>query len=176
MAHDATRRIYQFPKPVIAAVNGPARGAGAEMALNCDFMLMADQATIGFPETGLGTFVGGGVTMHLPRMIGLPLAKELVYTGRILEGSEAVRIGLALGSYPVEELLPEAVSLAQRLARQAPISMAMAKDLLQKSADRDLDTALLLEAEAILACMNTEDWQEGILSFSEKRAPAYKGK
>ncbi|MCD6293515.1 MAG: enoyl-CoA hydratase/isomerase family protein, partial [Deltaproteobacteria bacterium] len=83
LAHETTRKIYEFPKPVIVAVNGPARGAGAEMALNGDFMFMADTATIAFPETGLATCVGGGATYHLPQLVGMMRAKELIFTGRI---------------------------------------------------------------------------------------------
>jgi enoyl-CoA hydratase len=176
LAHDTTRRIYQFPKPIIAAVNGPARGAGTEMALNCDFILMADTATIGFPETGLGTFVGGGVTYHLTNTIGMMRAKELIYTGRILKGPEAVEIGLALGSVPVDGLMDEAMNLAKTFASKAPISMAFAKDQIQRAVERDLETAILVEAEAILACMTTEDWHEGVKSFAEKRSPVYKGR
>ena len=101
LAHQITQMIYEFPKPVIAAVNGPARGAGAEMALNCDFIFMADDASLAFTETGLGTFVGGGVTQHLERMVGTFQAKHLIYTGRTVNGTEAVRLGLALKSIPV---------------------------------------------------------------------------
>jgi len=176
LAHQTTRMIYEFPKPIIAAINGPARGAGAEMALNCDFIIMANEATIGFTETGLGTFVGGGVTRHLTQTIGMTRAKELIYTGRILDGPAAVQIGLALQACPVVELLPQATALAEKLAGRAPLSMAFAKDQIQKAPGRDLETVLLVEAEAILGCMGTEDWHEGIRSFSEKRPPVFKGK
>lgn len=176
LAHETTRRIYGFPKPVIVAVNGPARGAGAEMALNGDFLIMAHSATIGFPETGLGTFVGGGVTFHLPGMVGLMKAKELVYTGRIFTGHEAVDLGMALRSVPLEDLMPEALALAREVAEKAPISIGFAKKLMQEAPHRDLDTVLLAESEAILACMNTEDWREGIRSFAEKRKPEFRGK
>ena len=176
LAHETTRLIYEFPKPVIVAVNGPARGAGTEMALNGDFLLMADTATIGFPETGLGTFVGGGLTSILPKLIGLTRAKELIYTGRILDGKAAVDIGLAMKSVPVEQLLPETIAFAKELAEKSPISMAFAKELIRLGSDRDLKTVLLAEAEAILACMNTDDWHEGIASFNEKRKPEFKGR
>jgi enoyl-CoA hydratase len=175
LAHDTCRMIYEFPKPIIAAVNGPARGAGSEMALNCDLILMADTASIGFPETSLGTFIGGGVTFHLTRMIGLTKAKELVYTGRILDGQAAASLGLALASHPLDDLMDQAFALARNLAEKAPISMKFAKEQLQKALSRDLQTALLVEAEAILACMTTRDWQEGIDAFAEKRKPVYKG-
>ncbi len=176
LAHDTTRRIYEFPKPVIVAVNGPARGAGTEMALNGDFLIMADTATIGFPEIGLATFVGGGVTSHLTRLVGIMKAKELIYTGKILNGPEAAAIGLALKSLPLEQLMPEALSLARELAQKAPVSLGFAKKLVQQAPHRDLETVLLAESEAILACMNTEDWHEGIASFAEKRRPIFKGR
>lgn len=176
MAHETTRRIYEFPKPIIAAINGPARGAGSEMAVNCDFIFIADTASIGFPETGLGTFVGGGVTYHLSRILGMVKAKELIYTGRILTGNEAVEVGLAFRSFPIEKLMTEALTFASTLSEKAPISMAFAKEQIQKAGNRSLDTALQLEADAILACMNTEDWHEGVKAFAEKRTPIYKGK
>lgn len=176
LAHKTTERIYRFPKPIIAAVNGPARGAGSEMALCCDFVLMAEEATIGFPETSLGTFVGGGVTRHLSRLLGETQAKRLVYLGDILNGREAAQLGLALEAVPLETLLDRSLALAQKLAAQAPLSMAFAKELIQKAPGRDLETVLLAETEAILACMNTEDWAEGVAAFAEKRTPRYTGR
>jgi len=175
LAHETTRMIYECEKPVIAAVNGAARGAGAEMALNCDFVLMADTASIAFPETGLGTFVGGGVTAHLPAMLGTMKAKELVYTGKVLGGNEAVSMGLALASYPVARLMDEAMKLAETIAAKAPVSLAYAKKRLQDAAGHDIKTVLMLETDAILSCMDTEDWHEGIRAFEEKRTPEYRG-
>jgi enoyl-CoA hydratase len=142
LAHETTRRLYRFPKPVVAAINGPARGAGVELALCCDLLLMADKASLAFPEIGLGTFVGGGATLHLTRLVGLQQAKRLVYLGDVLDGPAAVKLGLALGSHPIERLLPEALALAGRLAERAPISLAFAKDLLQRAADRELQAVL----------------------------------
>ena len=176
LAHETTRKIYEFPKTIIAAINGPARGAGAEMALNCDFIFMAEDATLGFTETGLGTFVGGGVTYHLPRIIGLVKAKELVYSGKIVDGKTAVDLGLALKCFPVDRLIHESKVFAQALAEKAPVSMLLAKKRLQQSPALDIETVIHLEAEAILSCMDTEDWHEGIRSFNEKRKPIYKGK
>jgi len=133
LAHETTKQLYEFSKPTIAAVNGPARGAGAEMALNCDFMFMAEGATIAFPETGLGTFVGGGVTHHLPRLIGLQKAKELVYAGEIVDGLTARDMGLALKCFPVESLLDEAKAFAATLSEKAPFSLSLAKKHLHQS-------------------------------------------
>ena len=176
LAHNTTKMIYEFPKPIIAVINGPARGAGTEMAMNCDFIIMADTATIGFPETSLGTFVGGGVTKHLVNLVGLQMAKYLIYTGKILNGKEAKELGLAIESKPIEKLMDYALDFARELAEKAPISMKFAKKYIQKSPSLDLDTVITLEAEAILACMNTEDWHEGIKAFMEKRIPVYKGR
>lgn len=176
LAHETTRRIYEASMPVIAAVNGPARGAGAEMAVSCDFIIMADTASIAFPETSLGTFVGGGVTAHLPRLVGMTQAKRLVYTGKVLDGAAAVDCGLALESVSLDELMPSALALAETIADKAPISIAFAKEHLQLSPDRDLRTVLLTEAEAIVACMTTDDWAEGIAAFMEKRKPQYRGR
>jgi enoyl-CoA hydratase len=176
LAHETTHKIYDFPKPIIASVNGPARGAGAEMALNCDFIIMADTATIAFPEVGLGTFVGGGVTSHLPSTIGIMKAKDLIYTGKILDGNSAVKLGLALVSVPVENLQETSHRFAVRLSEQAPVSLRLAKKRLQNSKLQDVKSTLMHETDAILSCMETEDWHEGIKAFMEKRKPVYKGK
>ena len=176
LAHRATAGIYRYPRPVIAAVNGPARGAGTEMALNCDFIFMAEDASMAFPETGLGTFVGGGVTVHLPKMIGVMKAKELVYTGRVINGDEAVAMGLALESLPVASLMDRVLEFCSLLGEKAPVSMKLAKERLQNSCELDFATALHLETDAILACMDTEDWHEGVQAFAEKRKPQYKGR
>ena len=175
LAHETTKLIHEFAKPVIASINGPARGAGTEMALSCDFMLMAEEATLAFPETGLGTFVGGGVTRHLPAIVGLARAKELVYSGRVVDGREAEKMGLALRCFPLDRLMDEAMAFASTLAEKAPLSMRLAKKHLQQSAALDLETILRLEAEAILSCMETNDWHEGVRAFNEKRKPVYKG-
>ena len=176
LAHETTRRLYEFNKPVIAAINGPARGAGSELALCCDFIFMAGDATLAFTETGLGTFVGGGSTRHLARLVGTVRAKELIYTGRVLDGPKAVEIGLALKSLPVKDLLKAAVDFCRELAERAPVSLAFAKELIQKAPERDLEAVLAAETEAVLACMETDDWHEGIASFQEKRKPSFKGK
>lgn len=176
LAHKTTQNIYEFPKPTIAAVNGPARGAGSEMALNCDFLFIAETATIAFPEIGLATFIGGGVTRHLPQLVGMARAKELIYSGRVLDGKEAVELALALKCYPVESLLKEAKDFAHTLAEKGPIAMSYAKKRLQESFAMDLASVLDKETEAIVACMDTEDWHEGVSAFNEKRKPVYRGK
>lgn len=176
LAHETTRLIYKYPKPVIAAINGAARGAGVEMALNCDFIFMADTATLAFTETSLGTFVGGGVTSHLPSIVGITKAKELIYTGRVIDGKEAFEMGIALKSVPVKGLFNHAVALAKELSEKAPHSLKLAKERLQSAKLLDIKIVLKHETEAILSCMETKDWHEGIRAFIEKRKPIYKGK
>jgi enoyl-CoA hydratase len=176
IAHETTQRIYELPMPIIAAVNGPARGAGTEMALCCDLILMAEEATLALPETGLGTFVGGGVTHLLPRLIGISKAKELVYTGKVIDGRAAVELGLAAACYPEAQLIDEARALARAISEKAPVSIAFAKRLLQSGPDLDYPAALERETEAILACMESEDWKEGIRAFAEKRKAKFLGR
>lgn len=176
LAHETCRLIYEFPKPVIAAVNGAARGAGTEMALNCDFIIMANDATLAFPETGLGTCVGGGVTKHLTSIVGITKAKELIYSGKIINGGTAVEIGLALASHPLSELYNQTKQFAKDLSQKAPVSMQLAKELIHQATNMNIETVLEKETDAIVECMKTEDWHEGLKAFGEKRKPLYKGK
>jgi enoyl-CoA hydratase len=176
LAHRASRAIHELPKPVIAAVNGPARGAGAEMALSCDLVFMAEEATLAFPETGVGSMVGGGVTLLLPRIVGLARAKDLIYSGRVVDGREALALGLAARCCPVSELLVEALAYARLLAERAPLSLRLAKQHLQRYASSELVVALEAEGDAILECMETSDWREGARAFADKRRPRFIGR
>lgn len=175
LAHETCRLLYEFPKPVIASVNGAARGAGTEMALNCDFIIMAEDATLAFPETGLGTCVGGGVTKHLSSILGITKAKELIYTGKIIDGKIAVEKGIALASYPFNELYDKTKIFAKELSQKAPVSIKLVKQLIHQAVNMDIKTSLDKETDAIIECMQTKDWQEGIKAFNEKRKPLYKG-
>ncbi len=176
LGNDVCETLFNLKKPVVAAVNGYALGAGAEMAVACDFVLMAENAQIGFPEVSIGTNVGGGVTQTLPRLVGLARARELLFMGDRIDGREAARIGLVTRSVSDSELPAQAAAFAQRLASKAPVSMALAKGLLNHGESRDLQTQLGLELDGVFACTVTEDWQEGIDAFAEKRAPRFKGR
>src|SRR5262249_36568699 len=148
---------------------GYALGAGAEIAIASDFMLMAESAEIGLPEISLGNFLGGGVTWLLPRLVGLAKARELVFLGERIKGGEAVRIGLANRCLPDDGFLDAARAFAKRVATKAPFSMQLAKEQLNFAADATLDAALRAELEGMVFVGMTRDWQEGVDAFAEKR-------
>ena len=170
------RAIQTLPQPVVAAVNGHAIGAGCEMALSCDFLIVAEEAKLRMPEVALATFIGGGTAYTLRRRIGHARAAELILTGRYFTPEEAGAWGLANDVLPAAEVFPAARALAARLARNAPISMRLAKQLLDRAEAVDPDEALRLEAEALFTCMASEDWREGLAAFAEKRDPVYRGR
>lgn len=176
VANDACKTIFCLSKPVVAAINGYALGAGAEIACSCDFVLMAESARIGFPEVSIGTCVGGGVSQILPRLVGLAKARELILTGIRIDGVEAARIGLASLAVADDRLKNAAIDFVNELASKAPISMGLAKKLLNDSSDNDLDIQLQNELDGLVMCTTTEDWQEGVDAFAEKREPKFKGR
>ena len=169
------QELPNLNKPVIAAVNGFALGAGAEIAIAADFIVMAESAQIGLPEISIGTFLGGGVTWLLPRLVGLAKARELVFLGERIKGEEAVHIGLANRVFADENFLDSAREFAHKLAGKAPFSMELAKRQLNLSAERTLDACLTAELEGMMFVGTTRDWQEGVDAFAEKRTPIFKG-
>jgi enoyl-CoA hydratase len=173
---EVCQRIYSFPKPVIAAVNGFAIGAGAELAVVADFLVMAEGAQLGFPEVSIGTFIGGGVSHLLPQLVGLVKARELIMLGQRIDGREAKRIGLASRVFPDASFREDVAAFAEELGGKAPLSLAMAKEHLNKGITRGMDSALKTELEAVTFCTTTEDWREGVKAFAEKRRPVFKGK
>lgn len=172
---DVCKRLLQLKLPVVAAVNGYALGAGAELAIASDFLLMAESAQIGLPEISLGNYLGGGVTALLPRLVGLAKARELVFLGERIDGAEAVRIGLANRAFPDAGFIEAARGFARRVARKAPISMQLAKEHLNSAAGRPIDAVLSVELEGMTFVSTTRDWQEGVDAFAEKRAPVFRG-
>ena len=175
---DTGQRVYRalqtLPQPVVAAVNGHAIGAGIELALSCDFVIVAEEAKLRMPEVTLGTFIGGGTAYTLRRRAGHARAAELILLGRFFSAAEAESWGLANEILPAADVLSAAHDLADRLARNAPIPRRLAKRLLDRAESIDPDEALRLEAEALFVCMASEDWQEGLKAFAEKRDPVYR--
>lgn len=163
-------------KPVIGAVHGYAVGGGCELALGCDLVVAAEDARFGFPETGVALFVTGGVTHFLPRTVGLARAKELLMTGELFDGREALRLGLVNRAVPAAEVLPTAEALAWKIMEKAPIPITLVKAAIEAGVQSDLQTAMALETEATIACFLTEDAREGARAFVDKRAPRYLGR
>jgi enoyl-CoA hydratase len=174
LGNEICRRIYTSSKPVIAAVNGYALGAGAEISVSSDFILMKESAQLGFPEVSIGTFVGGGITHILPRLVGLAKARDLIVSGRRIDGREAVAIGLATQAFGDDGFEAGVEDFARRLAAKAPFSLRFAKAHLNDGG-RSYEASLVTELEALRACMVTQDWKEGIAAFAEKRKPVFKG-
>jgi len=180
---DFMRRFYglylavrELPVPSIAAVNGAAIGAGCCVALACDCRVAARDAKLGLNFTRLGIHPGMGASWTLPRLVGPARAAELLYTGRILDGEEAERIGLVNRAVPREEVLPAALELARAMAAAGPVAVRGTKRSLAGSADRDLDAQLDLEAHEQSLCYESADLREGLRAARERREPRFEGR
>ena len=168
--------IENFPKPVIARINGIALGGGTELALCCDIRIAADTAIMGLPEIKLGIIPGYGGTQRLPRLVGLGKAKELVMTGDHIKADEALRIGLVNQVVPPEKLDEAVGKLADKLAARGPVALHMAKVSMNNGVQADLRTGLDIEARCFALTFGTEDRVEGMKAFMEKRPAEFKGK
>jgi len=173
---DICTNIENFPKPVIARINGVALGGGTELALCCDIRISADTAIMGVPEIKLGIIPGYGGTQRLPRLIGMGKAKELVLTGDTLSAGEAFRIGLVNKVVPVAELDQAVADVVRKLAAKSPVALHMAKSAMNQGIQADLRTGLGLEAKCFSLCFGTEDRVEGMKAFLEKRKPNFTGR
>ncbi|MEM9188552.1 MAG: enoyl-CoA hydratase-related protein [Myxococcota bacterium] len=174
--HRLLARFEALPIPVIAAVNGFALGGGAELALACDFIHASERAKFGQPEVKLGVIPGFGGTQRLSRRVGIAMARELIYTGRIIRAEEAHRIGWVNAVHPPDELLDNVRKVAKEIEGVGPLALSSAKVVLRDGADLPLTEANQREAEAFASCFTTEDQREGMTAFVEKRPPAFKGR
>ena len=162
-------RLENLSKPVIAAVNGFALGGGCELAMACDIRLASEKAKFGQPETGLGITPGFGGTQRLPRIVGVSKAMELILTAKTIGAEEAKAIGLVSEVYPAEELMDKAMALAQAICANAPIAVAESKRCIRMGMQTDISTGAAFEAEAFGVTCGTEDKNEGMGAFLEKR-------
>lgn len=169
-------QLRQIPKPVIAAVNGVAAGAGANMALACDIVLAAESASFIQAFSKIGLIPDSGGTYSLPRLIGWQKASALMMLGDKVSAPEAERLGMIYRYFPDEELQVEAQKMAQKLSQMPTLALARTKQLLNESATNDLPTQLQQEDLYQTECGQSEDYAEGTQAFLEKRKPVFKGK
>ena len=163
------------PKPIIAAVNGPAAGAGMNLALACDLRLASTAARFGQTFVKRGLHVDWGGTYFLPRLVGMAKACELIFTGEMISAEEAYTLGLLNQLVPPEQLMPATYALAQKIAAGPPIAIRLAKRALYHNQEVDLRAALEFETFAQNVCRETADAREGIRAFVEKRPPHFQG-
>lgn len=171
-----TLAIEELGKPVIAAINGYALGGGLELAMACDIRVASEKVRIGQTEVNVGLIPGWGGTQRLPRLVGKGIAKELIFTGKMVEAKTAKNIGLVNRVVPPEKLKSAVEELAKKIISKPPIAIKLAKELINRSIETDQRTGLIHEAEAFGILSSTEDYREGVSAFIEKRKPEYKGR
>ncbi len=175
LGHEVTRILERMEKPVIAAVNGYALGGGCELALACDLRIAAEGVLLGQPEVKLGIPPGFGGSQRLPRLVGRGKASELIFTGTPIDAQEAERIGLVNKVVPREKLLDEAKQIARTMMKRGPLALRLSKAALQQSQESGLSSGLAFELETFSLAFSTDDKQEGMTAFTEKRRPSFRG-
>ena len=168
--------IDSFPKPVIAMVNGYCLGGGCELALSCDLRVASDRASFGQPEINLGIIPGGGGTQRLTRLVGEGKAMELILTGDIIDAQTAYNLGLVNVVVPAADLEAKTMELANRIAEKSPVALRMAKEAVKLASRSNLDEGLRREVDLFALCFSSEDKDEGVTAFLEKRRPDFKGR
>lgn len=168
--------IVALPQITICAVNGFALGGGFELAMCCDFILVAERAKLGLPEIKLGLLPGGGGTQRLPHLVGKMRAKEILLSGRFMTAAEAVEYGAALEVLAADDLMPRAREMAETFVAQAPVALAEGKRVIDDGYETPLSSGLTFEQRVLGALYATEDAKEGIAAFIEKRDPEFRGK
>jgi enoyl-CoA hydratase len=173
LGHEAGRLLETMPKPTVAAISGFALGGGCELALACDIRYAASNAKLGQPEVNLGIIPGWGGTQRLARVCGLGVAKELIFTGRIVDAEEALRIGLVNGVH--DPVLDKARETATLLASKSPVALRVMKQLANRALGGEHDANLAAEGDSFGEIFSSDDAKEGLTAFVEKREPVFRG-
>ena len=168
--------IRKIRTPIVAAVSGYCLGGGCELALACDLIVASETAKFGQPEVNLGLIPGAGGTQRLPRAVGKAKAMDMILTGRFLDAQEAEQAGLVARVATKEDWLEEARGAARQIAEKGPIAVRLAKEAVNRAFDTTLEVGLDLERKAFNVALSTEDAQEGLSAFLEKRKPEFKGR
>lgn len=176
VVHRVFNKIENYPRPVIAAVNGFALGGGCELAMCCDIRIASSRALFGQPEVKLGVIACYGGTQRLPKIVGAGIAKEIMYTGRTVKAEEAMAIGLINRVVDHDHLLKEAEALMRSIISNAPIAVKYTKACINKGLEVSIDYGLVYEKNMVGLCLASDDSREGITAFMEKRQPDFKNK
>lgn len=172
----AAFRVLRCPQPVIAAVEGFAMGGGCELAVLSDFVVASETAVFAVPEVTRGIFPGIGGTQLLPRIVGTPFAKEMIFTGRRVPALEAKTVGLVNHLVPPGQAYAKALEIASTIAQNGPIAVRQAKKAIAWGAETDLETGMMLAIEAYNSTVHTDDRLEGVRAFNERRPPRFQGR
>lgn len=175
-SHPLIMKMLEMEKPIIAAVNGPAAGAGFSLTLMCDLIVASDQAFFVQSFVNVGLIPDFAAMHFLPALIGTQRAKELMFMGDRISANEAKQLGIVNHTVPANTLLEETMIIAERLAKKSPISIGMTKKIMNQHLNHHLKTLLELEAQGQDICFQTEDFREGMKAFFEKREPNFKGR
>lgn len=173
LGHRVMRTVENTPQPVIAAINGFALGGGCELALACDMRFASENAKFGQPEVSLGVVPGFGGTQRLPRLIGKGLASELLFTGNIISSEEALRIGLVNRVFPQKDLLAGCRKIAETICQKGPVAVRLCKEAVNNGLEMDLARGCVYEENLFALCFASDEQQEGMAAFLEKRAPKF---
>src|ERR687895_2993982 len=176
MSRSLFTAIDTFPKPIIAMINGFCLGGGCELALACDLRVAGENAKFGQPEINLGIIPGGGGTQRLTRLVGEGKAMELILTGDIIDAQTAYNLGLVNMVVPAADLEAKTMELANRIAEKSPVALRMAKEAVKTASRANLDEGVRREVDLFALCFSSQDKDEGVTAFLEKRRPDFKGR
>ena len=174
--HRIARGMAGLDKPSIAAINGAATGAGMDMALHCDLRFMAQGAIMAMPYLRFGLFPGNGAAYFLPRLVGTAKALELIWSGDAVDAAESLKLGLVNRVVPPGALIKEVMAFAHRLANSPPLALRLIRRGIYQCAEMDLESSLELTSSNMAVTRTSEDHQEAVSAFLEKRTPVYRGR